>query len=266
MNSQKSGYLQTGNTKEVFKKFFEEAIPELNISVNNENETLNIDTLKTEKNSSLYINPTKEAFNTKAILKKYIPSNDVIFNYHLKNILKSDIENISRFNPLFISYSSSIQPPSIKEKQKTIEQKDEYIDFSNKLLNIIKKEDFEYGFETDSDRFIKTMFQKDADKTKNFLNKVYIDYYSDKAILIAVLRIVSRFEYHEIEPQGQTMMLGVLSHKDEEIIETVVRSFETWNNQESIKYLKEIQLSDEWLESYKNSVIDDIEKFYGITN
>ena len=265
MTKQKYGYQQNLDINILSNNIFEQSIPKLDILFNNKIETTTNDIPKIKKSRNLFFNSIQETSNLQNTLKDNILPT-YIYDFHIRNNLKTNIEDTSRINPLYSIYNSSKRQPLISKEQEKEKEKKEYNEFSHKLINIIKKEDFEYGFETDSDRFVRKMFCQNADKTKNFLNQIYIDFFSENSILMAVLRIVSRFDYHEIEPQGQTMMLGVLSHEDEEIIETVVRSFESWNSKESIKYLKKIQIRDKWLESYKNDVIDDIEKFYGITN
>lgn len=73
-----------------------------------------------------------------------------------------------------------------------------------------------------------------------------------------MLRIIGRFDEEIIFPQGKTMALAALSHKNDEVKELGVRAFENWNSLNSLEVLKNISFDSNWLQDYLNQVIKDL--------
>jgi len=96
--------------------------------------------------------------------------------------------------------------------------------------------------------------------TKEWLNNIYNDNYGDTNLIVGLLRVVSRFSYDRISPQGMTMALAAFPHKNQEVRETAIRVFESWGNLESLKILKNISVEESWLSEYLQQVISDLKE------
>lgn len=132
-------------------------------------------------------------------------------------------------------------------------------DYTSQLINLIREEDFEFGYISRSESLIREQLQLNKLATKNWLNEVFVKNFKNEVILIGMLRIISRFEIDEIFPQGQTMAIAALSHKNDEIKELGIRAFEKWGSEESLEILKSLDLSSRWLKEYVEQIIEDLE-------
>jgi len=128
------------------------------------------------------------------------------------------------------------------------------------LLNFITGEDFEFGFVSRSEKLINEQIEVNDLATRNWLNEIFIENYKSDHILIGLLRIIGRFDQQIIFPQGQTMALAALSHRNNEIKELGIRAFENWASSNSIEILKNAHIELPWLNSYKEEVIADLEE------
>jgi len=132
--------------------------------------------------------------------------------------------------------------------------------YTQKLLNIIIEEDFEYGFNSPSDLFIKELMKLNPNITKEWLNSIFIEHFHDYRVVIGLLHIISHLEYYQINPQGPTMALAALSHASSEVRECGIRAFENWGSSESLKILKHVRCGEKWLQEYVEQVVSDLEE------
>jgi hypothetical protein len=132
------------------------------------------------------------------------------------------------------------------------------------LLRIIQEQDFEYGFDSSADLFIKGLMEINSAVTKEWLNSVFIDHFHDGAVIIGLLHIISHLDYFKIYPQGPTMAVAALSHSDAEVRECGIRAYENWGSSESLKVLKSVKCEEQWLQQYVEQVIADLEEELGV--
>lgn len=135
-------------------------------------------------------------------------------------------------------------------------------EFTTNLLNCISDEDFEFGIRSKSELIIREQFSINTLATRNWLNEIFIINFHNEKILIGLLRIIGRFEEEVIFPQGHTMALAALVHKNDEIKELGIRAFENWNSRNSLEVLKNINVDTVWLNEYLNQVIEDLNEEY----
>lgn len=129
-----------------------------------------------------------------------------------------------------------------------------------KLISLLKDEDFEFGYISRSEQLIREQLNINALATRNWINEIFISNFDNEIILMGILRIIGRFDESQIFPQGQTIALAALSHKNDEIKELGVRAFEKWNSIESLAILKKLNFDKAWLQDYVTEVIHDIEE------
>jgi len=133
-------------------------------------------------------------------------------------------------------------------------------EFSSNLFKCLKEQDFEYGVDTPADELVRKMLAKNESVTKEWLNELFVENFSDQVVIIGLLRVISHFYYQEVSPQGPTMALAALSNANAEVRECGIRAFENWSNMESLKVLKNIKCDEQWLNDYLQQVITDIEE------
>jgi hypothetical protein len=140
--------------------------------------------------------------------------------------------------------------------------------FTKELIALILDEDFEYGFDTKADALVRSQMQLNALAVKSWLNWIFVENFSNIPVLLGILRIIARLDYFEVYPEGQTMAMAVLSHKNIEVQECGVRAFESWGTIESLKILenlKDRKVSTQWLQEYIDEVVSDLRKEYNVS-
>ena len=176
--------------------------------------------------------------------------------YRNLDIIKKD-NNFLNFNFDFSVLSKNI---SVENKINTERENFLRKRITNHLINTILEESFEFGLKSKSEIIIEDQLNINALATRNWLNEIFIEYFDDEKIIIGILRIIGRFDERIIFPQGQTIALAALNHKNIEIKELGIRAFENWGTSNSIKVLENIGLDVAWLHDYKNQVIEDIKE------
>ncbi len=219
-------YIESDNSSKS-KEFDLDWIDEL-FSITNTNKT------KTEK-----IDKVHDYFNI-----KFEESDDSIFDLSFEDEIlhETDINDSTENKVNFL-------------RSKLLDSK-----FTNEFLSILRDEDFEFGFISRSEKLIYEQLNINALATRNWLNELFIKYFSNETIIIGILRILGRFDPSLIFPQGQTIALAALNHSNDEIKELSIRAFEKWCSVESLGILKSIQVDTPWLQEYILDVISDFEE------
>jgi len=136
--------------------------------------------------------------------------------------------------------------------------------YTKELLRIICEQDFEYGFDSPADLFVRELMEQNEAVTKEWLNAIYIEQFSDIRVVIGLLQVVSHLQYPEIYPQGPTMALAALSHANSEVRECGIRAFENWGTIESLNILRNVKCTESWMQEYISQVIKDLEEEFGV--
>ncbi len=131
--------------------------------------------------------------------------------------------------------------------------------FFETLTHYINEEVFEYGTENYADLYVQESIYNNR-VAKEWLNAFFNHHFDDEKILTSILRIISNIDYDCIKPTGPSMALSVLNHKNPEVQECSIRAFENWGDEDSLTMLKYVKCSEDWLQSYLNQVICDLEE------
>jgi len=173
--------------------------------------------------------------------------------------IKDEIINI---NPKTdIIFTSSAIDENVINKKRALQLEKE---FTNKLLHYLREDEFEYGFENRADLLIKNQMKINSLATKEWLNKIYVSNFNNPEILIGILRLVARVNIDEISPEGKTMAIASLSHKNSEVQECGIRAFESWGTLNSLEILRNVRVQTTWLHEYLQKVIKNIELDYAV--
>lgn len=171
--------------------------------------------------------------------------------------LKEDIININPKSEIIFSSSNSTENIINKKRSRQLEK-----DFTSKLLFYIKEDDFEYGYENRVDQLVNEQFKINSLATKEWINKVYINNFTNPEILAGILRLIARFDPEDFAPEGKTMAIAALVHKNIEVQECGIRVFEAWGTLDSLDILENIKVQPSWLQEYLNKVKENITKKY----
>lgn len=131
-------------------------------------------------------------------------------------------------------------------------------EFSKNLLSLLREQDFEYGFYSPADKIVHQCLLENEIVTKQWLNELFIKNFNDVVITVGLVRVISHIDYEVIAPQGMTMALAALSHKNNEVKECGIRAFENWGSRDSLTVLENISFDQKWLQDYLEQVIEDL--------
>ncbi len=135
--------------------------------------------------------------------------------------------------------------------------------FTNRFLQLIHKSEFEFGFSTPADEYVREALSTYGTFAREWINTVFMKNFDDPFVLSAILRVIAHFDYRQMEPQGMTMAAACAAHKDTDVRECCVRCFESWKAPETLSILRNISFSQDWLNDYLVGVISDLE---GVAN
>ncbi len=96
------------------------------------------------------------------------------------------------------------------------------------------------------------------------LQNIYIQYNDFPKMLMGICRAINRFELHEVMPWGPTMLVGLLSHKNENVKEYAVSVVENWADIELLPVLRNLDCSSLWLKEYIQDVVNYLEECYAL--
>lgn len=176
--------------------------------------------------------------------------------------LLSDLYDETEFDSLFSDIEILIDLDEDSTENKFNKARSNNLDknYTRQFINLLKEEDFEFGYSTRSEEILNEQLKINALATRNWLNEIFIKNFYDQSIIIGILRIIGRFEPSIIFPQGQTIALAALSHSNDEIKELGIRAFEKWCSIESLEILKSLNVESDWLKEYIEDVISDFEE------
>ncbi len=132
-------------------------------------------------------------------------------------------------------------------------------EFTATLIRLILESDFEFGYYSAVDKFIDQRLIENTSITKEWLNSIFVKNINNITITLGLLRAIAHIDYNLIMPEGQTMAMAALAHKNPEVRECGIRVFENWNNFESLDILRNCKCEEDWLSEYLKQVIKDIE-------
>ena len=185
---------------------------------------------------------------------------DLLLNQLLyDSTIKEEIININTKTDIIFT-SSAINENFLNKKRSLQLEKD----FTQKLLHYLREDDFEYGFENRADVLVKAQMSINSLATKEWLNKIFVTNFKNPEILVGILRLIARFHSESISPEGKTMAIAALAHKNSEVQECGIRVFESWCTIDSLEILENIKVQLDWLQDYLNQVIVNIKKEHAI--
>jgi hypothetical protein len=127
-----------------------------------------------------------------------------------------------------------------------------------RLKTMLQEEVTESGIVNPSEKIVESLYSEDKRKTNILLNELFLENFNVPRITVGILHIISHFDYDLVSPEGPTMAIAALTHKDVEVREYGVKCFENWQHKEGIRILEQIKANERWLQNYINLVIHDL--------
>lgn len=125
------------------------------------------------------------------------------------------------------------------------------------IYNTIINDEFESGEISNCERFIiNKVNNNNIEYTKEAANELYLENYKEHPdILVGLYIMLGTLTYADAYPQGQTMALGGLQHREIEVRDRAIQMFERWNSKKGIPVLEGLHCDQQWLQKYVSEVI-----------
>jgi hypothetical protein len=140
-------------------------------------------------------------------------------------------------------------------KRDTVVDVKQYI----RLKTMLQEENAESGITNPSEKIVESLYSENKRKANILLNELFLKNFYAPHIIVGILHIISHFDYDLVSPEGPTMAIAALTHKDVEVREYGVKCFENWQHKDGIRILEHIKADERWLQHYINLVIRDLE-------
>lgn len=144
-----------------------------------------------------------------------------------------------------------------------IEQQADFVDFSFEMINAIKNNFIEIGYESEADKLFNSYHEKYGTIAFNWLIKLFIDNIFDTDVALGIILTLSRQKIKDIGYQGQLILITA-SYKFKgniEIEEAIIRCIENWESHELVNILDQLHPTQDWLCKYKETVIKELKDY-----
>jgi len=131
------------------------------------------------------------------------------------------------------------------------------IKFKQRATQLLKESIYDYGFSSEAEVYIQEHLEENGIYCREWLNEIYLENINDESMIVALLRVISHFEYDEVFPVGMTIASAALGLKSNLVKENAIRAFENWEDPRNIKLLEMVDCTD-YLKPYLEQVIQDL--------
>ena len=136
-----------------------------------------------------------------------------------------------------------------KERKQRIEEGIKKLGFE--LEKISDEPDSYYPSENIFDK----MYNTYSDVISDIVQKIYLNNYHRVNILLGICNIFKRYDFEELNPWGQSTIIGLLNHKNDAVKESALSVIENWENPEMISILENIDCSKSWMKKYISDIV-----------
>lgn len=154
----------------------------------------------------------------------------------------------------------------ITEEKVLAEQKkwDELVlHLTTRMVNALKYFTVEDSELTNAERLALEIERKYSSRILGeVLQNIYVKYNEYPTMLVGICKSIGHFELKDVMPWGPTMLVGLLSHKSENVKEYAVAVVENWADIDLLPVLKNLDCASEWLKAYIQDVVDYLEECY----
>lgn len=96
------------------------------------------------------------------------------------------------------------------------------------------------------------------------LQNIYVQFNDYPTMQMGICKSIGQFELKDVMPWGPTMLMGLLSHKNDNVKEYAVAVVENWADTDLLPILKNLHCASVWLKEYIQDVVDYLEENYAL--
>ena len=202
------------------------------------------------------LNFTNSMLENKNFLSSVIASND-----NLKSLPNEIFENKITFQDFDIKtfanrdYKSDLP---LWEIQFKIFKSNLINKFQNSFISFLSENEIEETYDSVIEKEFFTYFHENRKVTLEWFFEIFGNNLNNAHVLINLLKVISKVKFEETQ---HYLAIGVLlSNKDLEVKDYVIRFFANMNNKMALKILESAEVTPLWLNEYRLDIIQDIKE------
>lgn len=124
---------------------------------------------------------------------------------------------------------------------------------------LIKEEEVVAGYVSRSQSWLEEKLLN-SPSIKQVILELARSFFEEPHNLAKLIEVVSSIDYNLLSPYNHSLIQLSISHKDIEIQEACIASYEKWDDKENVKYLKSTSFSNSFIKNYADEVIRYLEE------
>jgi hypothetical protein len=173
---------------------------------------------------------------------------------------QTSIYNSSTEKILSYEWSSAFNDYNKKKRDFDVEYKSRK--HSEHLIYLLERDDIVAGEISKAEMYLERLYFEDKEVFSESLQKTTLLSFTEKPyVLSRLLNAVSSLDYEWLNSKADLMVITGCAHNDLAVNEAAIAAAESWGKSCFIGYLEAIRpFSIDWLENYKNQVLDYLRK------
>lgn len=132
-------------------------------------------------------------------------------------------------------------------------------DFEMKFIYFIKNNELSEFFDNEIEKDFIRYYKRSDIATIKWLSDVWLHYLGNSNIILNLVKLMSKHKFDDTSIYF--MVKGLFSHQNIELRDYAIRFFEAMSDKNSLIILKNTVINyPDWLEEYRQQVINDIEE------
>ncbi len=190
--------------------------------------------------------PSETTLSSKYIeenINSFFPRAEIISNFETPTHIRY-ISNSSTFN---------------KEPTKSTLSKIQFSEYENIFLSIGKNDYLDYGEVTAIDRLVESWSEElTRESFVDLIAHLHLNLFNKIEMLLLLYKAISNIPYSSFGKAGYALISPGLLNPNIEVKDATLRVFEQWESKEYLPFLSIIEISPEWLNSYKDKIVNYI--------
>ena len=130
--------------------------------------------------------------------------------------------------------------------------------FEKDFLERLDVDHFEPGIKSSTEHYVEQWLASNPMLVQTAIGKLYLSNTARINRLVGILTVVAHLDRVALSPANELVALAAMSHSSIQVKEYALRAYEYWEDAELVEKLKYYTLHPQWLEDYKNEIIEDV--------
>lgn len=141
----------------------------------------------------------------------------------------------------------------------------DYLNFEKEINDLIESDLVASGEETNAEIMFREIYSQNKETALQWILTYSRKSYTHEKRIIAILHIISHFQYYELNDGIYIIAVAALAHHDKVVKKFAIKCFDNWDNENLLTYLFGIDWdgigwNNKWLKDYAKKIISRLEK------